>query len=142
MNLKYKEALENIKNEINQEYGFQGNIPSINYGPCGIFAKIFYNEWNSIFPQNKCHICFVMTLDRSECDHIVIRLPSKELYDGGIGIHNEDKYIEKFIIDEMFDYAEDLLEKWSYGLNRTYPRFCPNFNQYFVEKIIRKHLVF
>ncbi|OYW71266.1 MAG: hypothetical protein B7Z24_02630 [Pseudomonadales bacterium 32-42-5] len=81
-----------------------------------------------------------MTLDLSECDHIVIRLPSGELYDGGIGIHNDDEYIEKFIIDEMLQYDEELLEKWSYGLNRIYPRFCPNFNKKVVEKIVRNNL--
>ncbi len=142
MNQKIRQDLENIKNEINQEYGFQGNIPSINYGPCGVFAKLFYNEWNSVFPQNKCHICFVMTLDRNECDHIVIKLPSGEFFDGGIGVHTDKEYIDKFIIDEMHEYDEKLLEKWSYGLNRTYPRFCPNFNRHFVEKVIRKHLDF
>ncbi len=140
MNLKLKEALENIKNEINQEYGFHDTIPRINYGPCGVFAKVFYDEWNKTFPEDKSHICFIMTLDRSECDHIVIRLVSGELYDGGIGIHNDSEYLGKFLIDEMHEYDEALLEKWSYGLNRTYQRFCPNFNRHFVEQVIKKNL--
>lgn len=142
MNQKIRQVLENIKNEINQEYGFQGNIPSINYGPCGVFAKIFYDEWNKTFPGDECHICFIMTLNRDECDHVVIKLPSGDFFDGGIGVHTDKEYKDKFIIDEMLKYDEELLEKWSYGLNRTYPRFCPNLNQHFVEKIIRKHLGF
>ncbi len=140
MNFKIKEALDNIKNEINQEYGFHDTIPRINYGPCGVFAKVFFDEWNRNFPKDKCHICFIMTLDRNECDHVVIRLATGELYDGGIGIHNDSEYLEKFVIDEMREYDEGLLEKWSYGLNRTYPRYCPNFNRATIEKIIKTNL--
>lgn len=66
--------------------------------------------------------------------------PSGELYDGGIGIHTNEEYRNKFLIDEMLNYDENLLEKWSYGLNRTYPRFCPNFNRETVEKIIDSNL--
>jgi hypothetical protein len=134
------DILENIKNEINNEYGFFNNIPRINYGPCGIFSKIFFDNWNQFF-ENKVRICFVMTKARDECDHIVIRFPSGELYDGGLGIHTDSEYLlNNFVIDDMFEYHGDILEKWSYGLNRNYPRYCPNFNKVKVEEIIRKNL--
>lgn len=136
---KVVEALEHIKEEINEEYGFQGDIPRINYGPCGVFAQILFIKWNELFDQ-KAHICFIMTPSRDECDHVCICLPSGELYDGGIGIHSRNLYVRDFVIDDMTIYDEALLEKWSYGLDRTYPRFCPNFNRKVVEEIVHKNL--
>jgi hypothetical protein len=43
--------LEKITKEINTEYGFHNDIPRINYGPCGIFAKIFFDKWNKLFDK-------------------------------------------------------------------------------------------
>lgn len=139
MHLNVKITLEKIKKEINEEYGFHDGIPRINYGPCGVFAKIFFEKWNELFDK-KIHICFILTLEKDECDHIVVRLPSGELYDGGIGIHSDNEHLNKFLIDEMIDYDEQLLEKWSYGLDRAYPRFCPDFKREKVEKIIHSNL--
>lgn len=133
------EALQNLTNQINAEYGFHDGIPRINYGPCGVFAKLFYEEWNSLFAA-KVNICFILTPNEDECDHVAIRLPSGEIYDGGIGIHTDDEYTEKFIVKDMLVYDEALLEKWSYGLDREYPRFCPNFNREVVKEIIRRNL--
>ena len=134
-----KLILENIKEEINKEYGFHNETPRINYGPCGVFAKIFFDKWNKLF-INKCHICFILTFDRDECDHITIRLPSGELYDGGIGVHSGDNYLGKFLIEDMLEYDQERLDKWSYGLDRTYPRYCPNFDRKFVEKVVHSNL--
>lgn len=131
--------LDELKNEINELLGHHEDTPRINYGPCGAFAHLFYEAWNSRFTE-KVHICFVMTLNRDECDHVVIRLPWGELYDGGIGIHSDETHLPKFVIDDMTDYDHATLEKWSYGLNRTYPRFCPDWNKEAVRKIINKHL--
>ena len=139
MNAKTLEALENIKNEINAEYGIHDGIPAINHGPCGVFAQIFFNAWNEIF-LDKVHICFVMTPSRKECEHVCIRLPSGELYDGGIGVHTTQQYIPQFVIDDMIVYDATLLDKWSYGMSRPYPRFCPNFNRAVVEKIVGSNL--
>lgn len=110
LNPKAHEILEKIREAINQEYGFYDGIPRINYGPCGIFAKIFFDKWNALF-TNKCHICFVLTYTRDECDHITIRLPSGELYDGGIGVHSDDDYLGKFLVEDMFNYDEKILEQ-------------------------------
>ena len=139
LNQQTKLILENIKEEINKEYGFHGETPRNNYGPCGVFAKIFFYKWNELF-TDKCNISFILTFVRDECDHIAIRLPSGELYDGGIGIHLDDHYAGKFLIEDMLEYDQERLDKWSYGLDRTYPRYCPNFDQKFVEKVVRLNL--
>ncbi len=136
---KTKEVLQKITDEINSEYGFHEEIPRINYGPCGVFAQIFFKKWNELF-KNKVHICFVLTKSKDECDHVLIRLPSGELFDGGLGIHTQEEYDSKFLIEEMLEYDESLLEKWSYGLDRTYPRFCPHFDRKFVEKVVNSNL--
>jgi len=127
MNENIYNILNRIKMKINDEYGFEGDIPRINYGPCGVFAYLFNKEWNVRF-EEKVHICFIMTKDYDECDHICISLPNGELYDGGLGVHNRN-YYNDFIIEDMYVYNHDLLEKWSYGLHRSYPRFCPKFKK-------------
>jgi hypothetical protein len=81
-----------------------------------------------------------MTADHSERDHVFIRFASGELYDGGIGVHSDVQYLNKFIIIDMTRYDQNELEKWSYGLDRKYPRFCPNFNKTKVTEIINKNL--
>ncbi|MCY0901644.1 MAG: hypothetical protein OWU32_05575 [Firmicutes bacterium] len=85
-------VLQNIKEEINAEYGFHEGIPRINYGPCGV------------------------------------------------GLHSREDYSEEFVIDEMLVYDEATLDKWSYGLDRTYPRFCPSFRRSFVENTVQSNL--
>ena len=134
MKVEVYKSLEAIKNTINKTYGFIGKIPSINYGPCGVFANVFYDEWNKRFLE-KVHICFIMTNDLKECDHICISLPSGELYDGGIGIHPREHYND-FIIVDMMTYDYEKLDKWAYGLDRVYPRYCPSFDKSFVQKVI------
>src|SRR5580692_1605690 len=132
-------TLTQIKDEINKAFGFHDGIPRINYGPCGVFAKLFYEKWNALF-KDKCHICFILTHNQDECDHVAIRLPSGELYDGGVDVHDENEHTPKFMIEDMLDYDEKLLDKWAYGLDRTYPRFCPNFDRSLVENIINTKL--
>ncbi len=134
-----EDILDDLKIEINQLLGYHEGIPRINYGPCGIFAQLFYEAWNSRFTE-KVHICFVMTLSRDECDHVLIRLPWGELFDGGIGVHTDSTHLPKFIIDDMIKYDHATLEMWSYGLDRTYPRFCPNWNKESISQLINKHL--
>lgn len=51
-------CLTNLKNDINQLLGFHEDIPRINYGPCGVFAKLFFDAWNNRF-KDKVHIVFV-----------------------------------------------------------------------------------
>ena len=138
MSEKEYAVLERISKDINERFGFEGETPRINYGPCGVFAYLFFHEWNRRF-EDKVHICFVMTQDGEECYHVCIRLPSGELYDGGEGVHTDARY-ESFRVEDMMEYQHEQLEKWSYGLNRTYPRFCPEFDRAFVKRTIETHL--
>lgn len=132
-------ALTDLKDDINTLLGFHKGIPRINYGPCGVFAKLFYDAWNSRF-KDKVHIVFVMINASEKCWHIAIRLPTGELYDGGIGIHTDKSYSEKYTIEDMLVDDQAYIEKWSYGLDREYPRFCPNFNRETVNSLILYHL--
>lgn len=40
----------------------------------------------------------------------------------------------------MIEYDHALLEKWSYGLDRVYPRYCPNFDKDKLQFLIQSHL--
>lgn len=42
-----KKELNLLREEINELYGFIEDTPCINYGPCGIFAYLFFHEWIS-----------------------------------------------------------------------------------------------
>jgi ribosomal protein S18 acetylase RimI-like enzyme len=139
------DILNALSDEVNQLYGYvkipgdNFGEPAINSGPCGPFANAFLKLWNQKFIE-KAHIVFIMVKNSDECWHILVRLPNRLLYDGGHGIHSEEKYSDKFDIVEMMEYDIELLEKNSYGLNRTYPRYCPNFSKNTIETIIRKYL--
>ncbi|HAU0495579.1 TPA: AAA family ATPase [Legionella pneumophila] len=132
-------VLADLKNEINQWLGVHENTPRINYGPCGVFAKLFFDAWNKRF-TDKVHIVFILMKSHEECWHIALRLPTGELYDGGIGIHRDSDYGENYYIEEMIEYDHGLLEKWSYGLDRVYPRYCPNFDKDKLQFLIQSHL--
>lgn len=62
------------------------------------------------------------------------------LYDGGIGVHDESHYDARFRVEDMKGYDYQLLDQRTYGLNRTYPRFCPNFNLDELTALIVKYL--
>ncbi len=139
------DILNALSNEINQLYGYvtipgdNFGEPAINSGPCGPFANTFLTLWNQKFSE-KAHIVFIMVKNSDECWHVLVRLPNRLLYDGGHGLHSEDKYSGKFDIVDMVEYDIGLMEKHSYGFNRTYPRYCPNFSINTIESIIRKYL--
>ncbi|HFF3350061.1 TPA: AAA family ATPase [Legionella pneumophila] len=92
-------VLADLKNEINQWLGVHENTPRINYGPCGVFAKLFFDAWNKRF-TDKVHIVFILMKSHEECWHIALRLPTGELYDGGIGIHQDSDYGENYYIEK------------------------------------------
>src|SRR3954466_1196270 len=98
-----KLILGGLQKEINKWLGYYEDIPRINYGPCGVFANLFFNAWNKRF-TNKVHIVFIMMKSKEECWHIALRLPSGELYDGGIGIHKDSDYGDDFFVEEMLEY--------------------------------------
>lgn len=139
------ELLNDLAQKINTLYGYVSipgdnfGEPAINSGPCGPFANAFYTLWNQKFTE-KVHIVFIMVKNSDECWHVAIRLPNGLIFDGGLGVHDELMYKDKFDIIEMPDYDLQLLEKHSGGLNRKYPRYCPNFSIGQVEELISKYL--
>jgi len=139
------QTLNKLSQAINDHYGYvsiEGSNfgePVINSGPCGPFANEFYHEWNKRF-KLKVTICFVMEIAANDCYHVLIRLPDGKLYDGGIGVHDESHYDDRFKIEEMKVYDLKLLDERSHGLERTYPRFCPSFNMTELRNLIRKYL--
>jgi len=145
MNYTTNYILSELSCEINKLYGYveipgdNFGEPSINSGPCGPFANAFYEVWNRNF-ADKVNIVFIMVKHSSECWHILIRLPNGMLFDGGIGVHSEEKYRGKFDIEDMLEYDAALLEERSYGLDRTYPRYCPNFDIKTVTALIENFL--
>ncbi|MDW9178607.1 AAA family ATPase [Legionella pneumophila] len=132
-------VLADLQEEINQWLGFHENTPRINFGPCGVFAKLFFDAWNERF-TDKVHIVFILMKSHEECWHIALRLPSGELYDGGIGVHQDRDYGENYYIEDMIEYDHALLEKWSYGLDRDYPRYCPDFDKDKLQFLIQSQL--
>jgi hypothetical protein len=136
--------LNELSDEINKLYGYvkiagdNFGEPAINSGPCAPFANVFFKLWNQKFTE-KVNIVFIMVKNADECWHTLIRLPNGSLYDGGYGVHSEEKYSE-FNIEDMVEYDMDLLEKRSYGLDREYPRYCPNFSIQVIEGLIAKYL--
>lgn len=137
--------LNKLSHEINKHYGYvkvkgpNFGEPVINSGPCGPFANAFFHEWNKRFDE-KVVISFVMEILNNDCYHVLIRLPNGKLYDGGIGVHDEDNYDSRFKIEDMKVYDLGLLDKRSYGLDREYPQFCPNFKISELEWLIGQFL--
>lgn len=140
-----KKALENLGTlsaKINKRYGYVSHAgdnfgePVINSGPCGPFANEFYKAWNARF-KNRVKIAFIMQNEPRECYHVAIILPDDSFYDGGVGVHSEKNYLEKGLdIVVMGEYNCQLLDKHSYGLDREYPRYCPDFDLQELTEII------
>lgn len=146
INTKTISILNTLSSEINKCYGYVTIVgdnlgePAINSGPCAPFANAFYHSWNQKFAE-KAHIVFIMLKNSDECWHVLIRLPDKSLFDGGIGVHYESSWDKnKFFIEDMLIYDAELLEKRSGGLKRTYPRYCPDFSLEVVSNIIDEYL--
>lgn len=133
--------LNRIKDEINIEYGFKDEIPAVNLGPCGRFAKAFHAIWNRLFDE-KVTVCFLFS-PRGECEHVFIRLPDGDMFDGGYGVVPSadlwDRLPPGFTIHEMVVYDEDVLEKNAWGLSRPYPN-CPAYDDATVYSIIESGL--
>jgi hypothetical protein len=135
--------LNHLRNEINTLYGFKDGVPRINMGPCGPFAKAFYEQWNARF-KDKVDIAFIMLKNStpSICAHILVKLPDGTYFDGGNGVVTDSVLLLQFPnsrIEEMKEFDIKLLENNSGGLNRKYPN-CPNYSNDLTEKLIEKHL--
>lgn len=134
-------VLNHIRDEINFTYGYVDGWPRIDRGPCGRFANLFYREWNQRFRDKVC-IAFIMTTN-GICDHVLIKLPDDNYYDGGNGVISSPTLLREFrggdrIEDmEVFDFS--LLDKRSYSLKRSYP-LCTNYSDEATENIIEHQL--
>jgi len=134
-------VLNDLRDEINSNYGFFNGVPRVNLGPCGRFARIFHQQWNTRFPD-KVHIVFIMQGDGDDCRHVLVQLPDGNFYDGGSGTMSERALLMNFQncrIDHMTQFDADLLDKRSYGLNRIYP-LCRNYKDELTTRIVQSHL--
>ncbi len=137
--------LNELSEAINKLYGFVAlpgdnfGEPAINSGPCAVFANSFFKLWNQKFSE-QVHIVFIMQKETDECWHTLIRLPNGSLYDGGYGVHSEEKYSNEFTVIDMHEYNKELLEKHAYGLEREYSRCCPSFSVNAIEQLIVTYL--
>jgi len=134
-------VLNGLRDEINLTYGYVDGWPRIDRGPCGRFAKLFYEHWNARF-KHKAMIVFIMTTD-GICDHVLINLPDGSYYDGGNGVISGATLLREFRkgdrIEEMVHYDFPLLDQRSYSLKRSY-ELCPNYSDEVTAGIIDKHL--
>ncbi len=134
--------LEQLRDAINGEYGFKGDWPRINLGPCGSFAKLFRESWQR-WMDEELHIVFVM--DPKWCRHVCVTLPDGALYDGGFGLMTEGDIHRKFakvcpvVLERMAIYDEPLLEQRSYGWGNPY-QHCPNYSWSTTQRLIDDHL--
>jgi len=138
-------VLNDLRNDINLVYGFENGWPRVNRGPCGRFAKAFREHWNARFKQH-IDIAFVMSPDMSDgvgCNHVIVKLPDGNYFDGGSGVVPGPTLLRQFgpgnRIEEMPEFDLALLDKRSYGLNRSYG-LCPNYSDETTAQIIDKHL--
>ncbi|HTR01129.1 MAG TPA: hypothetical protein VMH83_14110 [Candidatus Acidoferrum sp.] len=134
-------VLNRLRDEINDNYGYRFGAPRINLGPCGRFAKAFYEQWNARF-KAKTTIAFVMAGDGTQCYHVVVRLPDGYYYDGGNGVMSKPTLLALFPqsrIDEMPEFDLALLDQRSYGLSRSYST-CPNYADDLTASVIERHL--
>jgi hypothetical protein len=134
-------VLNRLRNAILATYGCLEGWPRINLGPCGRFARDLRDQWNARFNE-KINIVFLMTLDGRECKHIVVRLAEGILFDGGFGVVTDvamQMILPDIRLDEMADFDRNLLDKWSYGLDRIYPN-CPDYSDDVTRKLIADQL--
>jgi hypothetical protein len=135
------EALNALRNDINARYGFRDGAPRINLGPCGRFARDFRARWNARF-RDPVAIAFIMSNDGATCHHVLVKLPDGRFFDGGNGVVTDAALMRLFSdsrIEEMNDFDLKLLDRRSYGLDRTYPE-CPNYSDEFTQQVIEKRL--
>jgi hypothetical protein len=135
--------LNQLRNEINVTYGFKNAVPRINIGPCGPFAKAFYEQWNAQF-NDKVDIAFIMLKNSKPpvCAHILIKLPDGSYFDGGNGVVSDSVLLLQFPnsrIEVMKQFDVKLLENNAGGLSRQYPN-CINYSNDLTKRIIEKYL--
>lgn len=135
--------LNELRDDVNANYGYRQGLPRINYGPCGRFAKIFREQWNARF-REKVNLAFVMSRDGSRCHHVLIKFPNNTFFDGGNGVLSEEKILTLYpsdsTIEEMTEFDLSLLDQRVGGLDHSYYRDCPNYSDDLTRRLIDKHL--
>ncbi len=138
---RHAAVLNRLSDAINAIYGYRDGAPRINLGPCGRFARDFRERWNARFSE-PTNIVFVMTGDETNCHHVMVRLPDGNYYDGGNGVVTAQTVLCLYPgsrLDEMTEFDPMRLDKWSYGLGRSYPA-CPNYSDEITTRLIDQHL--
>jgi hypothetical protein len=134
-------VLDQLRDAVNENYGFRGDTPRVNLGPCGRFARDFRERWNARF-REPCHVIFLMADDGSQCHHVLVRLPGGRCYDGGNGVIAEQALLRVYPnshVEDMTVFDPALLDRRSYGLARSYPE-CPNYSDALTRRLIDSHL--
>lgn len=134
-------VLNRLRDDVNGTYGYVDGWPRIDRGPCGRFAKLFYEHWNQRF-ERKASIAFIMTTN-GICDHVLVKLRDGSYYDGGNGVISGPTLLKEFRdgdrIEEMHKFDLSLLDKRSYSLKRSY-ELCPNYSDEVTATIIDRNL--
>jgi hypothetical protein len=146
------DILNKLRDDINEEFEVSEQGPRINRGPCGPFAALFYETWNSIF-SDPCQICFLMAVDNPDlCYHILVKLPDGKFFDGGYGVADlaqaEEVLIKNFgeggaVIKVMDDYDEDLFDRYSGGRIKSgqpIGAHCPKYSKERAKALIERRL--
>ncbi len=141
LNSRSVAELNGLSRAVNQAFGVAGKTPLVNCGPCGRFAKVFRECWAERFGQ-WLNFVFVMTPDKRDCVHILVRLPDGNYFDGGLGVvSGELLKVEWFnapIIEQtIYDLSE--FEMRAHGLSAIHPD-CPKYNDAVARHLVRQSL--
>lgn len=134
-------ALNDLRDAINQRYGFLNGGARINQGPCAAFAVTFLQEWNQRFHQ-KASAWAVAAPERPKIFHVLVRLPDGTFFDGGRGVLPDEQFRRLLGTDLLIEVEESdhaSLEEHFGHLDREYPR-CPAFDLEETRKLISEHL--
>lgn len=135
-------ALNRLRDRTNLIYGYRNSTPRVNLGPCGRFAKAFREQWNARFTA-QANIVFIMSADGNQCHHVLVRLPDGNYFDGGNGVISGETLLRQYDpgtqLEEMKQFDFQRLDKWSYGLGRSY-ELCPNYSDDATARMIEECL--
>jgi hypothetical protein len=143
------QVLNQLRDDIDSHYGFWGETPRVNRGPCGRFADAFREQWNARF-RDKVDIAFLIVTNTSLCAHIVIKFSDGSYFDGGNGVMSERALLRmcpdcKVEVMTKYDRrclnkrCDNLLDRRCDGIDYVYP-ICPKYRDELTAQIIQSHL--
>jgi hypothetical protein len=137
------ERLSRLRDDVNRTYGLDHNgTPRINCGPCGRFAVLFREKWQSRF-QETLHVVFILSPDRSFCGHVMLKLPDGSYFDGGNGLLSQQQLAAMFPgypLEEMVSFDRALVSARVGGLDQEHYPLCPNYSDALTAELIDKHI--